>query len=410
MPDWIEEYRKLARHRSEYFRFEPRPRWRRLAAAGDRRLVRGTESKATHRAPASSSSYPDDPTKQWLADGPERSADALERLNATAPPDPAPPSTDTGVVWPRTETELRQALQSFADDDYVGMLHPRTELELSSTIEVRQRSNGGMSWGVNGQHARLHWVGPGGQDMLVYGGVDGVSNRGLYIEKLNFYGNGYAAAPAGACLKIVAEAGDPGSIYKFTCRDLWTSYATHGIHIAGAVFEGYLENCHGENHNEHGLYLEHLWTTPVGIVSNVFSVHPNYSRNYGAGIRSVYSHNLVGGSFVLNAHGGVSSDEGLRGMMLSNGENTGESVVVLSTGGYGSSHVTGEGSTDGSTHARKYEGGQWVSKGKPQLYLLDGDIDYEHCHVSYYGSGANADNVRVSKQDVESRGNKGRKR
>jgi len=368
-------YFDLLRHKPEFGRYQPKMRTR-----------------------AAPSPRADDPTIAWLQAAPVASADALARLGSAPGPTP-PPSTDSGIIWPRTETELAQALQSGADDDYVPMLHPRTELELTKTITIQQRANGGMSWGVRGNHARLHWVGPGGDDMLVYQGVNGVNNRLLQIEGFNFYGGGYAAAPAGACLKLYAPDGDPGCLYKFTLRDIFTSYATDGISIMGAVFEGLLDNCHGENHRRDGLHLEHMnvGSPTQAIVSNIASMHPNMSRNMGAGIRSIYSHNMIFGSFVLNAEGGVVAPEGLRGATLCNGENTGEAVFAVPSGGWGSTMSACEGSTDGSTHARAYEGGQWVSKGKPQLYLLDGPVDWTRSHVSYYGSGANADNVRVQK-------------
>jgi hypothetical protein len=39
--------------------------------------------------------------------------------------------------------------------------------------------------------------------------------------------------------------------------------------------------------------------------------------------------------------------------------------------GYVRERTANEGSTDGSTHARKVEGGQWVDVDKPMLYLFD---------------------------------------
>lgn len=44
---------------------------------------------------------------------------------------------------------------------------------------------------------------------------------------------------------------------------------------------------------------------------------------------------------------------------------------MVPNNGYGSLILFNEGSTDGSTRARKFEGGQWVDVGKPMLYLLN---------------------------------------
>ncbi len=76
-----------------------------------------------------------------------------------------------------------------------------------------------MTWGANGNHAKVQWAGPGGGDMIVFHGTKGNGSRCLYFEKFNLDGNGYAGAPCGSCLKLSAPDGDPGSIYKFTLRD-----------------------------------------------------------------------------------------------------------------------------------------------------------------------------------------------
>lgn len=339
---------------------------------------------------------------KWLEDAPARSAEILELLKQPPPdPVPVPPSGGSPFLWPKNTAELRSALQYGADHNFVVMLDPRTHVSLTETIHIQQRANGGTTWGVNGNHAKIDWAGPQGLDMIVYQGVNGVNNRGLTIEKLNLFGNGYDGHVCESCLKLYAPEGDPGCIYKFTLRDIYTNYGTVGIHLAGAVFEGFGENLHGENHRSHGLLLEHLnvGSPTQAIVSNIALVHPNFSRNMGAGIKSVYSVNMIMGSFVLNALGGVVAPDGLRVAMASNGENTGEAVFVLPSNGYGSLILDSEGSTDASTHARAYEGGQWVSKGKPMLYLLDrGDPKTTEGgnHMSTYGN-ADKSGVRVVK-------------
>lgn len=40
-------------------------------------------------------------------------------------------------------------------------------------------------------------------------------------------------------------------------------------------------------------------------------------------------------------------------------------------------YTANEGSTDGSAHARKFEGGQWVDVGKPMLYLFNRGVGVE---------------------------------
>jgi hypothetical protein len=289
------------------------------------------------------------------------------------------------------ETQLRDALQTYANESRVGSLGNKTPITMTQPIVIQQSSTDGFPWGVNANFLRVLWKGDGGRDMITYQGVDGVANRCLYVEKLCMDGNGWGGAPAGSCLKLYAPDGDPGSIYKFTLRDIFTGYATHGVTLAGAVFEGLMENIHAENHIGDGIFMEHLGLdgmSPWSIVSNIMIVHPNSSRNFGAGMRQVYSVNSIMGSYVLNAAGGIVAPDGLRSVLASNGENTGEQLFVLGSNGYGSVVEGCEASTDGNTRCRKYEGGQWVDVGKPLLYgMNDVGAHEEGSHISYYGDG-----------------------
>lgn len=335
---------------------------------------------------------------KWLEDAPARSASILESL---AKPPPAPGGGGYGDLV-TTSAQLRDALNTYASERRVGQLDGRSYVQLDDTITVKQAVNDGTPWGINGGYSHIDWVGDGGKDMLVFEGVRDVSNRCLVVENLSLYGNGYAANPARAGIKLYAPLGDPGCLYKWTLRNLYTSYCEYGFVLEGAVFEGMGDNLHAENHHRDGMMMAHTWTPGEhqGIVSNVMLLHPNMSRNMGAGIRCVNSTNIIFGSFVLNGEGGVVAPEGLRAIAMSNGENTGESLLVVATPGWGSQINGNEASTDGKTHARKYQGDQWVSVGKPMLYLLDDartGVPQEFNHTSYYGDGTNQDEVQVVK-------------
>ena len=307
----------------------------------------------------------------------------------------------SSLIWARNETEFAQALQSGADENFVPMFDPRTKVTLTKTIIIKQLKHDGTTWGANGNHAKIEWAGAGGADMIVYQGVRGVANRGLFLEKFYLNGGGYNREPAGACLKLYAPDGDAGSLYKFTLRDIYTAYGTYGIVLQGAVFEGMCENVHGENHRKDGMFMQHTNVNKDnrGIVSNVQLIHPNMSRNLGAGVRSVYSCNAAFGSFVLNADGGIVAPEGLRVGFANNGENTGEAVYVVPSNGYGSNILYSEGSTDGATHARQFVNGEWVSVGKPQLYLLSrgAGVNETGNHVATYGGAIGNRAIRLVK-------------
>lgn len=310
-------------------------------------------------------------------------------------PEPGPVPGGDGMDNPTNETQLRDALQTYANERRVGLIFCKTPIVLNQPIVIRQTANDGTPWGCIGNYTKLEWKGPGGGDMITFRGVKGVSNRGLTFEKFSMFGNGYQSAPAGACLKLDAPEGDPGCIYKFTLRDIFTMYATIGVHLRGAVFEGLMENVHAENHRGDGVKMEHTHTPGEhqGIVSNIMFVHPNLSRNMGAGMRQTYSCNSILGSYVLNADGAIAGPEGIRVVAFSNGENTGEVFANLASNGYGSVVLGNEGSSDGSTHARSFENGQWVSKGKPMkngMTKINGAFEQGN-HMATYG-GATGQN------------------
>lgn len=292
---------------------------------------------------------------------------------------------------PLTQGELQALLQSGATNGHPVMLDPATDMMINSTINVvaSGKAGDGYPWGVKGNGAKIRWAG-GDADMLVYTGFSGASARCLTIEGLSLFGNGYAGTPAKSCLKLSAPAGDNGPLYKFTLRDIYASYAQYGIVLEGGVYEGAGYNLHAENHRKDGILLQHL---PNAIVSNIFLYGLNISRNLGAGLRSVYSTNVYGFSAILNGEGGIVAPEGIRFVSGGNGENTGESVVVLESNGYGSVVQGMEASSDGKTVARQYSNGQWVDVGKPCLYAVDmrsalGAVQ-QNCHCSYYGAMPN---------------------
>jgi hypothetical protein len=299
--------------------------------------------------------------------------------------------------FPKNQTELYDLLQQYAAQQFVGQLDPRTRIEISETMEIAC-PNSADPWGFNGNGAKFNWVGRGGDDILRFVGTEGTNSRGLTVERVVIDGNGYGGAPAGTCLKLSAPLGDYGPIYKFTLRDVFCNYATKGFVFEGGVYEGAGYNLHAENNNEEGILMQHLnlGQPGQGVVSNIYLFGPNMSRNLGAGIHSVYSVNIFGGSFVLNGAGGVVAPDGLRSAIGGNGENTGEALFKLGYNGYGSVIDNWEASSNG-TIARKWDGSQWIDVGKPMLYVLDGGGDKAiaciNSHCTWYGGGS--DPMRV---------------
>jgi len=313
-------------------------------------------------------------------------------------PEPEPPPEGAGMDYPQDEQALRECLMKYAQHQYVGLLDPRTSVEVTSPIVI-QVPNAGTPWGVNGNYAKITYTGAG-DDLLRFEGTAGVNNRGLTVKNLVLDGGdagNMSGGGAAACLRLSAPLGDNGPIYKFHIENIYTAGAVNGVVLEGGVYEGEMKNIHAENCTGDGIVLQHLPQTPEGkapVVSNVLMIHINSSRNYGCGLRCVYSVYLVGGSFVLNGGGGVVAPDGIRGAIMCNGENTGgeaQAVFDVPSNGYGSYIELGEASSDGQTVCRKWNGSSWEDVGQPLLYYIamGGGVHEANNHVSYYGGGTN---------------------
>jgi hypothetical protein len=348
-----------------------------------------------------------DSSQAW----PRVSPSAIVRPGET-PPDPAPepippqPPTGAGMDYPKNESEFRQLMQNYRDQNYVGSLDPRTVIDLTAPLQLDVGGNAGYPWGVNGNYAKIIYRSNGG-DAILINGIAGSGNVGLTIKNLLIEGGDSANMGGGGaehCLRVAAPLGDNGSIYRFHLENLFLLGAKSGLMLEGGVFEGevrglYIEKCTGD-----GFAMRHLPNIEGAknpVVSNILIWHLNSSRNYGAGLRTVYSVNMIGGSFILNGGGGCVAPDGIRYAAACNGENTGgneQSVFHVPSNGYGSViSGGGEASSDAVSRCRKWTGGEWVDVGKPLLYFVSGDpaVTVNESHVSYYGSGANPMSVRA---------------
>lgn len=324
------------------------------------------------------------------------SSGAYQRPDDT-PPDPNPPPSGEGMDYPTNQRELADALYTYRDELRCGVLDPRVAVEMTETIEIAC-PGAGSPWGVIGNGAKLLWRGPRGQDMLKFSGSQDQSCRGLTVTGLYIDGGdvgSLSGAGAKGGLVLSAPLGDYGPIYQFNLRDIYAAGAVNGIVLEGGVYEGVCDNLQIENCSSDGLLMQHLnlGQPGQGVVSNIHLNHLNSSRNLGAGLKTVYSVSMVGGSFVLNG-AGINAPDGLRSIAFANFENTaGRSNCAIDFGsnGYGSVVLACECSSDGSTHARRWDGSQWVSIGAPMFYLMNqpGGVEQQMNHCSYYGGGSN---------------------
>ncbi len=304
------------------------------------------------------------------------------------PPPLEPPPTQVGgsLPHPRTMDELQVLADAAAANRFVQTLAPGTKIKADKTLVLRQAQHDGSVWGIDGSWAQIDWAGPAGHDMVRVEGIVGAANRGFVFTNFQLYGGGWwqdrgRGGQAGACLRIRCLGGDPSAYYKATLHNIYTSYAEYGFVFEGAVFEFAPFNLHAENMTKDGMLAI---SADGSIMSNVFNIAPNMSRNGGAGIRTGFSHNVIMGSFIQNSEAAVVAPSGLRVAAFNNGENTGRSMFVVPTSGYGSVLLANELSTGGLTVRNE----DAPSTG-PSQFLLDGaaDVIEEHNHVASYGAG-----------------------
>ena len=126
------------------------------------------------------------------------------------------------------------------------------------------------------------------------------------------------------------------------------------------------------------------------------------SRNFGSGVKSVYSCNAAFGSFVLNAEAGIVAPERPAPRFRQQRREYGRGRLRCSPQWlrFATSSIS-EGSTDGSTHARRSDGGKnaWVSVGKPMLYVVSrgAGVTETGNHISTYGGAIGSSAVRIVK-------------
>lgn len=351
-----------------------------------------------------------------LVSGDWPAASTTSSTGSTASPPPPAPTILSEFDNPDTEANLLDAIQSAFDGPArTCMLSPKCTVNVSNGIVVSQKNPNGYSWGIKGNGARLIWTGAAGGTILQIKAQVDPANPGTpvpgrcgIIEGLNLDGNtpgqGWVNG-AGLCLHLYAPQGDDAPLYKMVLRDIFTmnagtgSMPGRGIVLEGGVYESSLFNVHAENHSSHGVEIVNDNPTPphpIGITSAISIFGINSSRNGGAGIVTTYSTALIGGQFINNRLCGVKADQGLRYAAGLNGENTGESLFILGSNGYGSSIHGCELSSAGNVSYNT-----WGMTGLVSKYLLDCPVAISNLdvgnHCSPYGVFTEAD-MKVWKQ------------
>lgn len=295
-----------------------------------------------------------------------------------------PPGSGSGggsaFVKPTTQAAMQAALQAGFDNCYIIQLDPTTVVTAASTIAVTTKDCGAQPRGFNANGATINSAINDGTDVLRITAAG--PSRGLVMNALHIYGGGYEGKVSGNCMSVIAPKGF--AIYKATLRDLAFDYCGKaGLAITGDFFESLIANLNSENNRGDGFWIDH--GDDGGIISNVMVQAPNLSRNLGYGFHAVRANSIdiVMGSFINNALGGLIGEHGIRTVDAINCENTGLACVSIPTSDYMTRLSGVNASTDGATAA---------TGGVPLRYTFfyhgnEANLLQSQNYVTFYGSG-----------------------
>lgn len=282
------------------------------------------------------------------------------------------------LARPANEADLRSLLTGHANTggglSFDGMT---PTIMISNTITVNLADIGDDGCGFNFNGLRVQSAGGLGTRPLIEFVASGFAHRYLSISGLSMFG-AYPNRDSGGLL-VRTTAG--GQIVYATFREISGSWMTGpSIRFQGDVFESSAYALSAKDGGGNGIEFSNI----EGIISNFMLYGGNYSRAQGYGMALLDGANSVdvfGGSFVLNGLGGISASNGIRSVWGANGENTGESFLSGSFGGYQST-ITG---CNLSSNGRQTNG---APNSKPSRYLImgqpRGSLVVQNCFFTPY--------------------------
>ena len=210
----------------------------------------------------------------------------------------------------------------------------------------------------------------------------------LTLADLNVFGNAYDTPGCGLGIEVISEN---GAVWLSTFRNIQSSWCGgSGMRFDGEVFENSFYSLDAKDNRGNGIEF----SNQHGIVSNCMLYGTNASRNIQAGfalLDGCGSVDLWGGSMITNGSCGIDAPNGIRRVDGVNGENTGQSLVLVPFSAWGTI-ITGC-SMSSSGLVNPYN-----PDAKPSQYVVMGATDRVadgFCYVAPYGNNPPEMNVRA---------------
>lgn len=234
------------------------------------------------------------------------------------------------LVRPGNIEDVRASMQ-YAIDNGVAVQFDASvgPIDFNATLRLNLHYR---NWSLLGNGLNLNWTGGDGTTPAVVFENDGSDYCvNFQIDGFNLFGNSFASSGCGKGFSIIANSGQ--DMFQGSVRNLFAQFCGgDGIYWAGRIFECEARNLATKDVNGHGCTLETTFGGGGGVISNIMMYASNFSRSglYGLNlVAETRSVDLFGGSFIVNAHGGINAPTGIRSVRGADFENSGQAAINM---------------------------------------------------------------------------------
>lgn len=233
------------------------------------------------------------------------------------------------MIRPTTIEQVRAGMQFACDNQcavfFDGSVDP---INFNSTLHIITH---GWNWSIFGGGLNLNWTGTDGSTPAVLFENDDNFSYNFCIADLNLFGNGFASSGCGRGFSFTANSG--ADMFQGSFRNMFAQFCNgDGFYFGGRIFECEVRNIDAKDNQGHGCTFETTFGGGGGVISNMMVYAANFSRSGGYGLNLVAetrSVDLHGGSFIVNALGGIHAPTGLRSAYGCDFENSGLTAIVM---------------------------------------------------------------------------------
>lgn len=238
--------------------------------------------------------------------------------------------TGGNMIRPTTIAQVQTAIQAAVDNGRAVFFDgsvPAINFNATMTINLH-----GQNWSIFGGGLNLNWTGTDGSTPAVVFQNDGADYCVDWtISDFNLFGNAFASSGCGRGFSFTANNGQ--DMFQGSIQNMFAQFCGgDGFYVAGRIFECWLPNWMAKDNNGHGVTFETTFGGGGGVISNIMMTASNFSRSGGYGVNLVAetrSIDIVEGSFIVNALGGVNAPTGIRGLYACDFENSGLTAINM---------------------------------------------------------------------------------